>query len=165
MDLCGDESHILKDLVDPEILQALERPHTKEVPGVPFSWMVSYTGSAALQNIQYFENGVRHCRLEFPIRVYFSHWTHAIVISFVPIEAIREAHVLEWYSTFYEIPVAAAKSQLEAFPKWPYDGRNADTVRAEMLANGGVQALLDKSVMVLKEKGIKIPSWRNDEQD
>lgn len=157
MDLSGDENHILKDLVAPEILTALERPHTRQMPGVPFSWMVSYTGAAALQNIGYFENGVRHCKLEFPIRVYFSHWTHAIVISFVPIEAIREPHVLEWYTTFYEIPVETAKSLLSSFPKWPYDGRQPDLVMAEMLANGGVQALLDASVKTLREKGIEIP--------
>jgi hypothetical protein len=153
----GYSSELLAAEVDPAILSVLSREHSVERPAIPFAWMVSYTGRKALLNIGYFENGVRHCKLDFPIRVFFSNWTDAIVISFVPLEAIREPHVLEWYSSFREVPVEEAKALLTAHPKFPYDGRSADLVRAEILASGGPQSLLDKSRATLKERGIDIP--------
>jgi hypothetical protein len=151
--------HILPHEVEPSILARLIEPHSKERPGIPFAWMLSYGAREARQNIRYFENGVRHCALEFPIRVFFSKWSHAIVITFVPLEAIREPHILEWYVTFYEVPVEEAKTRLETWPEWPHDGRNEMAVRTEILtAEGGIQKMLDDSERVLAERGIDIPS-------
>jgi hypothetical protein len=145
---------IFKEFVPAKVYERLALPHTDEVPGIPLIWMLSYRSSGALQNIRYFENGVRHCSLEFPIRVFLSHWTDAILVSFVPLEAVREPHVQEWHVTFYEVPLAEAKERLEKFPQFPYDGRNADQVRAEMLSGGDVQRLMKRSVARLKELGV-----------
>lgn len=93
-------------------------------------------------------------KLDFPIRVFLSNWTDAILVSFVPLEAVREPHVQEWYVTFYEVPVAEAKERLEKYPRFPYDGRNADLVRAEMLAGGDVRKLMKLSEARLKELGV-----------
>jgi hypothetical protein len=141
--------------VPPEVYERLVRPKSPDSPVIPLVWMVSYRAEGALQNIRYFENGVRHCKLEFPIRVFFSHWTDAILVSYVPLEAVREPHVQEWYVTFYEVPVEEAKRRLAEFPRFPYDGRNADLVRAEMLTDGSVQTLLKRSYAKLRE--LKVP--------
>ena len=93
------------------------------VSTLPFPWMISYSGEGAHQNIRFFENGARHRLVTLPIRVFMSTQTAAVVISFVPIEAVKEPHVREWLSTFYEVPVEEAKTRLENFPDWPYDGR------------------------------------------
>jgi hypothetical protein len=155
----AEELQLLPQEVDPSIMDRLTQPHSKERPGIPFAWMISYEGRSARQNIRFFENGVRHCSLEFPIRVFFSHWTAAIVISFVPLAAIREPHILEWYTTFYEVDVKDAKDRLDKCPDWPYDGRKDFEVRAAILtAEGGMQAMLDESKRVLNERGIDIPS-------
>lgn len=154
-----DKLHVLLREVEPSIMTRLNEPHSKERPGIPFAWMISYEGDAARQNIRFFENGVRHCSLEFPIRVFFSHWTAAVVISFVPLAAIRESHILEWYTTFYEVDVEEAKVRLDTWPNWPYDGRKDFEVRAAILtSDGGMQAMLDESKRVLNERGIDIPS-------
>lgn len=136
------------------VYDRLTQPHSEARPGIPIVWMLSYRAEGALQNIRYFENGVRHCQLEFPIRVFLSHWTDAILVSFVPLEAVKEPHVQEWHVTFYEVPVEEAKARLTKFPKFPYDGRNADLVRAEMLAGGDIQRLLKRSAERLKALGI-----------
>lgn len=154
----GDHQHVLAREVPESIMRRLAEPHSKDRPRIPFAWMVSYTAEGAAQNIGYFENGVRHCQLDFPIRVFFSNWTDAIVVTFVPLQAIREPHVLEWYTTFYEVSVDVAKDRLARYPKFPYDGRNPDLVRAEIMTAGGPQALIDKAKAVLGEQGIDIPS-------
>lgn len=145
---------VYKDFIEPDIYQRLAEPHSEVKPGIPFIWMLSYTAKSALQNIGYFENGVRHCQLKFPIRVFLSNWTDAILVSFVPLDAVREPHVQEWNVTFYEVSVEEAKRRLSDFPKFPYDGRQADLVRAEMLANGSVQSLLKRSADRLKRLGV-----------
>jgi hypothetical protein len=149
---------LLESEVDPDILKRIAEPHSKERPCIPFSWMLSYSGKSARQNIRIFENGVRHCSLAFPVRVFFSNWSDAIVVTFVPLEAIREAHILEWYTTFYEVELEEAKRRLDQYPNWPYDGRNSDQVRAEILTSkGGVAGLLAESKQVLGARGITIP--------
>ncbi len=166
-DIMGDHDDVDPQRVEPRVFARLAAAHSKERPGMPFSWMVSYDGAKALNNIRVFENGVRLCSLEFPIRVFFSRWSDAIVTSFVPLEAIREAHVLEWYSTFYEVPVDAAKAMLQQHPKWPYDGRNADLARAELIAAGGPNRLLKESQDRLSSMGIAIPRkwWSEADRD
>lgn len=154
----GDHQHVLAREVPESIMTRLAEPHSKERPRIPFAWMVSYTAEGAVQNIAYFETGVRHCKLDFPVRVFFSNWTDAIVVTFVPLQAIREPHVLEWYTTFYEVPVDVAKERLARHPRFPYDGRNPDLVRAEIMGAGGPQALVDKARAVLAQQGIDIPS-------
>lgn len=159
--MSGDVNHVFNHLVSSDILEVISRPHTKEIPGVPFVWMVSYESAAALQNIKIFENGVRHCKLQFPIRVFLSKWTDAIVVSFVPLESIKEIHVMEWYCTFYEVDVDVAKHQLVQFPKFPYDGRNADLVRADLICNGGYQTLINESRRKYLLLGVKLPEHQN----
>ena len=145
---------IFKEFVPSNVYERLAAPESEEVPSIPLIWMLNYRASGALQNIRYFENGVRHCKLDFPIRVFLSNWTDAILVSFVPLEAVREPHVQEWYVTFYEVPVAEAKERLAKYPSFPYDGRNADLVRAEMLAGGDVRKLMKLSEARLKELGV-----------
>ena len=145
---------IFKEFVPNKVYERLAAPESDDMPSIPLIWMLSYRASGALQNIRYFENGVRHCKLEFPIRVFLSNWTDAILVSFVPLEAVREPHVQEWHVTFYEVPVEEAKERLTQFPRFPYDGRNHDTVRAEMLAGGHLQKLLKLSATRLKELGV-----------
>ena len=149
---------VFKDFVPPAVYERLAEPHSDERPGIPFVWMLSYRSSGALQNIRYFENGVRHCQLQFPIRVYLSHWTDAILVTFVPLEAVREPHVQEWHVTFYEVPLEEAKERLAKHPEFPYDGRNRDAVRAEMLANGDIQQLLKRSADHLRARGVPLES-------
>jgi len=151
------ELHVLEKAVPEEIMARLSEPHSKERPCIPFAWMISYEAVAALRNIGYFENGVRHCQLEFPIRVFLSTWTAAIVITFVPLQAIREPHVLEWYTTFYEVTVDEAKDRLARFPNFPYDGQNSDAFRAEIMVRGGPQVLVDDGRRALAALGIDVP--------
>lgn len=158
MEIDGDHRHVLAREVPESIMNRLAEPHSKERPRIPFAWMVSYSASGAIQNIGFFENGVRHCKLDFPIRVFFSNWTDAIVVTFVPLEAIREPHVLEWYPTFYELPVEEARRRLQLHPKFPYDGRNPDLVRAEMMVNGGPDQIIENARAALAARGIDIPS-------
>lgn len=153
----GDHRHVLAKEVPESIMERLAAPHSKERPRIPFAWMISYEASRALHNIKFFETGVRHCQLEFPIRVFFSTFTAAIVITFVPLEAIREAHVLEYYTTFYEVPLDEAKERLTRFPDFPYDGRQPDAVRADIMVRGGPQALVDDARKALAARGIDIP--------
>lgn len=148
------ELQVLEKAVPADIMARLAEPHSKERPCIPFAWMISYEASCALQNIRYFENGVRHCQLEFPIRVFLSTWTAAIVITFVPLQAIREPHVLEWYTTFYEVTVDEAKDRLARFPEFPYDGRRSDTFRAEVMVKGGWQVLVEESKRALAAQDI-----------
>ena len=162
-DIVGDHTEVEAGRVPPEVFADLSRPHTKERPGIPFSWMVSYSGTKALNNIRVFENGARHCQLQFPIRVYMSTWTPAILTSFVPIESVREAHILDWFTSFYEVPVEEAKARLQQHPEWPYDGRNADLARAELMTQGGPEALLAASRKRLREMGVTDPAtWRTE---
>lgn len=151
---------VFKDFVPENIYSRLAEPHTDERPGIPLIWMLSYRASGALQNIRYFENGVRHCKLEFPIRVFLSNWTDAILVSFVPLEAVCEPHVQEWHVTFYEVDVETAKERLTKFPRFPYDGRNPDLVRAQMLVDGDVKKLLKRSKDKLLGMGVPIESRR-----
>jgi hypothetical protein len=142
--------------VEPEMLERLQRDASEQSPSIPFAWMLSYRSSSALNNIRYFENGVRHCKLDFPIRVFMSEWTAAIVISFVPLEAIREPHVQEWYASFYEVSAEVAKERLSKFPEYPYDGRNVDTVLAELRVSGQQDEIRRRSRERLKAKGVPL---------
>lgn len=151
------KSELWRKNVPEEILSRISEPHSKERPGLPFAWMVSYTAEGALQNIRFFENGVRHCKLEFPIRIFMSNWTDAIVITFVPIEAIKEIHVMEWSASFYEVPVDEAKRRLVEYSRFPYDGRNPDTVRAEIIVAGGWQKLVKDAREKYSKMGIHLP--------
>ena len=155
--MIGDHRHVLASEVPEDVMKRLAEPHTKDHPRIPFAWMVNYDAASALQNIRFFENGSRHCTLDFPIRVFLSTWTAAIVVSFVPLSAIREPHVLEWYTTFYEVTVDEAKQRLALYPRFPYDGRQPDPVRADIIARGGPQALIDDARRVLAARGIDIP--------
>ena len=146
---------IFEDFVPADVLQTLNRDHSEQTPGIPFVWLLSYGGKAALHNIGIFERGWRHCQLGFPVRVFFSNWTDAVLVGFVPLEAVKDPHVQEWFVTFYEVPVEEAKRRLAAFPRFPYDGRNADLVRAEMLAGGGIQKLLKRSAAELRRRGVE----------
>lgn len=157
-DMMGDHTEVDASHVPPEIYGELSRVWTKERPSCPFSWMVSYTGRKALGNIRIFESGAKHCSLAFPIRVFISTWTHAIVTSFVSLESIREAHVLEWFTTFYEVPVEEAKTRLAEFPDWPYDGRNPDLAAAELRTGPAAKELLKASRERLATLGITVPS-------
>lgn len=152
--LCETTDFVFKDFVPPAVYARLSEPHSKSRPGIPFVWLMSYRAAGALQNIKYFENGVRHCQLEFPIRVFLSHWTDAILVSFVPLEAVREPHIQEWHVTFYEVTAEEAKAKLEKYPKFPYDGRNPDLARAAMLASGDIQQLLKLSAEKLRAMGV-----------
>lgn len=155
--LIEDNKRIMfEDFVPQEVYSRLTSPKSENKPIIPLVWMVSYRSQGALQNIRYFENGVKHCALEFPVRVFFSHWTDAIVVSYVPLEAIKEPHVQEWFVTFYEVSVEEAKQRLTQYPKFPYDGRDADLVRAQMLVDGSVQALLKKSYDKLKSMNVPL---------
>ncbi|HJV87693.1 MAG TPA: hypothetical protein VJ698_19645 [Noviherbaspirillum sp.] len=124
---CGPSGTPRTDAADPSRTPAPERPR------IPFTWMVSYDGRKARRNIAYFEHGARNCKRAFPIHVYMSALTPAVVISFVPLTGVREPHVREWMSSYHEIPVEEAKRRLDAFPEWPYDGRDADVVRVEQM--------------------------------
>ena len=155
--IVGDHQHVLPTEVPDVVMKRLAEPHSKERPRIPFAWMVSYEAAEALQNISIFERGSRHCSLDFPVRVFFSTWSAAIVITFVPLEAIRNPHVLEWLTTFYEVTVDDAKRRLSAHPDFPYDGRQPDAVRADIMVRGGPQALIDDAKRVLNARGIDIP--------
>lgn len=150
------ETSIYADFVDPVIRERLQRPTSKQSPGIPFAWMLSYRASSACQNIRYFENGVRHCQLEFPIRVFMSTWSAAIVVTFVPLEAIKEPHVQEWYDTFYEVPLEDAKQRLEQFPEFPYTGQNSDLYLAELRTNADPKVLLKRSRERLRKMGVPL---------
>ncbi len=142
--------------IQPEVRSAMERVHADLPAGVRMNvaWALSYTAKAALQNIAFFERGAAHFAFPFPVRVFLSHWTDAILTGFVPLDAVRDPHVHEWFVTFYEVPVEEAKQRLEQYPAFPYDGRNADLVRAQMLADGSIQQLLKRSAQALRERGI-----------
>lgn len=142
--------------VAPAIRARLLEPDSEHRPGIPFAWILSYEAARARQNIRYFENGVRHCQLEFPIRVFMSTWSAAIVVSFVPLEAIKEPHVQEWYDSFYEVPVEDAKARLERYPAFPYDGRNPDLALAELRTNGELKAVLRRSRERLLALGVPL---------
>lgn len=156
-DSIGDpEDSIYERFVEPAIRDRLQRAGTDDKPSIPFAWMLSYRASSARQNIRYFENGVRHCQLEFPIRVFLSHWSAAIVVSFVPLEAIKEPHVQEWYDSFYEVPVEEAKARLEQFPEFPYNGQNSDLYLADLRTSGEQQAVLKRSKERLRAMGVPL---------
>lgn len=158
MDDINEELQVLRREVPVDIMRRLDEPHSKVRPGIPFAWMLSYDGPAARQNIRYFENGVRHCALEFPIRTFFSDWSAGVVVSFVPLEAIREPHILEWFVTFKEVPLEEAKSRLERFPSYPYDGRDPIALKVQHLTDGkSVEDLLRASRDALAKKRIDVP--------
>lgn len=144
-----------KDHVEPNFLSAKE---AAAIAGIPFAWIVSYRGVSARQNIQYFENGVRHKQLDLPIRVFFSYWTAAVVVSFVPLEAVREPHVREWFVTFTEVPLEEAKSRLDKWPDWPYDGRATHEAGTALREDPEMdpQKLLKKSRIALEKLGLKL---------
>lgn len=149
-------SGLFEQAVEPVMLERLQRRATENSPSIPFAWILSYRSAGALQNIGYFENGVRHCKLDFPIRVFMSDWTAAIVVSFVPLEAIREPHVQEWLDSFKEIPTEVAKERLTKFPEYPYDGRNIDLVLAELRLSGQQDAIRKRSRERLQAIGIPL---------
>ena len=156
-DSIGDPRQSLFDqFVEPQMLERLQRKHSEQSPGIPFAWILSYRSNSALQNIRYFENGVRHCQLQFPIRVFMSKWTAAIVVSFVPLEAIKEPHVQEWYASFYELSAEEAKTRLAQYPDFPYDGRNADLAMAELHTSGEHKAILQRSKERLRALGVPL---------
>lgn len=152
-----ERCYILEEGVAPEIVARLKEPHSKERHGLPFAWMASYHGKDSRQNITYFENAVRMCKLDFPIRVWMNTWSDDIVVSFVPLEAIQEPHIQEWFLSFYEVPVEEAKERLDKFPTYPYNGENPDTVRAALWASGETPAGIGKkSIEHLKSRNIPI---------
>lgn len=156
-DSIGDPDDSLHDaFVDAKVLERLKRPHSDNSPGIPFAWILSYDAKKALRNIGYFENGVRHCQLEFPLRVFMSKWTAAILVTFVPPEAVREPHVQEWFDTWYEVPLQDAKERLAKFPDFPYDGRNADLHMAELRTSGEHKEILKRSRERLIKLGVPL---------
>lgn len=148
------DDSIFSDLVDQATLSELLPVHEGLPEGTHFLWFLNYRADAALHNIAMLERGAQHFKLRSPVRVFLSHWTDAILCGFVPLEAVKDPHVQEWFVTFYEVPLEDAKRRLTEFPRFPYDGRNADLVRAEMLADGTIQDLLKRSARILREKGI-----------
>ena len=154
-DSSGDERHLHAHLVAPDVMERLSAEHTDARPGIPFAWMLSYRAAGALQNIRYFENGVRHCKLTFPIRVFLSEWASAIVVSFVPVEAINEPHVMEWLDSFHEVPLDEAKARLTHYPEFPYNGTNPDTHLAELRTSNEQRAILRRSKERLRALGVR----------
>lgn len=146
-DSIGSPATALNDaFVDPKVLERLQRRDAGgDFPEIPFAWILSYRSSSALQNIRYFENGVRHCKLEFPIRVFLSKWTAAILVTFVPPEAVKEPHVQEWFDTWYEVPVEEAKKRLAQHPDFPYTGVNPDLHMAQLRTGGEHKEILKRS--------------------
>jgi len=45
-----------------------------------------------------------------------SDWRAAIIVTLVPVSAVRDPHVREW---FYEVPVVEAKERLTTYPDFP----------------------------------------------
>ncbi len=154
-DSIGDERLLHTHLVDPAVLERVSAEHSEARPGIPFVWMLSYKASSALQNIRYFENGVRHCQLAFPVRVFLSDWTAAILVSFVPPEAVNEPHVMEWLASFYEVPLEEAKARLTRYPDFPYNGTNPDTHLAALRTSNEQQAILRRSKERLRALGVR----------
>jgi hypothetical protein len=150
----GDGSEVF---VDHQLLQEQLR---LAITAIPFVWMISYRGADARQNIRYFENGVRHLNLTIPIRVFMSVWTHAVVISFVPLESIKEPHVREWFSTFYEVTINEAKVRLDNFPDWPYDGRTSCQAYLDKDKLSSKEVIARSRVM-LKAKRVEFESGKN----
>ncbi len=150
------EKVIFTEATQPGVRDALQRVHDG-LHNMHFAWSLNYDAAAALHNIEMFERGAKHFGFAFPVRVFLSNWTDGILSGSVPLEAVRDPHIQEWYVTFYEVPVEEAKTRLTQYPRFPYDGRNADLVRAEMLASGTIQQLLKKSAKALRERGI--PQW------
>lgn len=159
--MSGNNDHEHPDIdprfIDPAVYERLTTPHSAERPACPWTWIMSYDAIDALQNIRVFEHSVRRSSLQFPVRVFLSTWADDILVTFVPPESIREAHVLDLYATLYEVPVEEAKERLAKFPKFPYDGRNSDLARAEIIANGGIDRLLREGKQRLQALGITIP--------
>jgi len=121
----------------------------------PLAYTVAYTAQGALQNISYLENGLRHFNASVPIRCFFSSWTAAVVASFVPLDAVRDPHIREWYSTYFEVPIEEAKRRLAAHPEWPYDGRTTLQAR-EDLRNQTASAQITRSQKMLRARGLDL---------
>lgn len=119
------------------------------IKSLPLVWATSYSAEGARQNIRYFENGIGHLKLNLPIRVFMSNWTHAVVISFVELAAVKEPHVREWFSTFYEVPVSEAKVRLETYPEWPYDGRTSLEANQAKWENNSAEKVIKQSQLML----------------
>ncbi|MDB5819108.1 MAG: hypothetical protein JWQ11_2748 [Rhizobacter sp.] len=165
------EEGLNEAFVAPALRERLLREHSDASPGIPFAWILSYRAASALRNfawilsyraasalrnIGYFENGVRHCALDFPIRIYLSSWSAAILVTFVPLEAVKEPHIQEWFDSFYEVPVAEAKRRMTAFPDFPYDGRNPDSALAQAIVSGERDAVLKRSRERLLKLGVPL---------
>jgi len=112
-----DSFRIEEQLVDAETLRTLQQY-------VPFAWLMSYKASGALQNMQVLERGIEKLQLvDLSYKVYMSNWTAAIIVTLVPLTAVKDPHVREWLDSFYEVPIAVAKERLTTYPEFPYDGR------------------------------------------
>lgn len=126
---------IEEQLVDNETLKTLEKH-------VPFAWLMSYSAAGALQNMNVLERGIGKLQLtNLEYTVYMSNWTAAIIVTLVPLSAVKDPHVREWFDSFYAVPAGEAKERLQRFPEFPYDGRpvwelyvNRDQEMKEILA-------------------------------
>lgn len=108
---------IEEQLVDAATLQTLQQH-------VPFAWLMSYSAAGALQNMRVLERGIEKLQLDDLVyKVYLSNWTAAIIVTLVPLSAVRDPHVREWFDSFYEVAIPDAKQRLTTFPEFPYDGR------------------------------------------
>ena len=109
--------NIEEKLVDAETLKTLEKH-------VPFAWLMSYSAAGALQNMNVLERGISKLQLtNLQYTVYMSNWTAAIIVTLVPLSAVKDPHVREWFDSFYPVPSEEAKDRLRKFPDFPYDGR------------------------------------------
>jgi len=152
----GDVHFVEPAVVDPALMADLSRLHTPDKPRIPFTWIVSYDGHRARRNIDYFEHGAEHCRLQYPVRVFRSIVTPAVVVSFVPLGAVRDPHVREWFASYYELPVEEAKHRLDRYPEWPYDGRDSVVVKMEQVNDPHYdpKAVMERSRKQLSELGL-----------
>lgn len=108
---------IEEQFVDEAILETLKKH-------VPFAWLLSYSSAGALQNMQVLERGIEKLKLDnLAYKVFMSEWTAGIIVTLVPLSAIRDPHVREWFDSFYEVSPAEAKVRLKAYPDFPYNGR------------------------------------------
>lgn len=108
---------IEEQLVDSAILETLQQH-------VPFAWLMSYSAGGALQNMQVLERGIEKLKLDnLAYKVYMSKWTAAIIVTLVPLSAVKDPHVREWFDSFYEVAIPDAKHRLITYPDFPYDGR------------------------------------------
>jgi hypothetical protein len=140
--------NIEEHLVDAATLQTLQKH-------VPFAWFLSYKASSALQNMQVLERGIEKLNLDNLVyKVYLSEWTAAIIVTLVPLTAVRDPHVREWLDSFYEVPIADAKERLKTYPDFPYNGKQV----WELYGNRekDMKKILDRSRARVKDLGLSM---------